>query len=131
MNDIKKFDPRVIALIVIALAVAGAIAYFGFNGAPPASPTAGPMSAETAALLEKLKEIGPVPDETPQIIVIQDAASAKTTQPFLENAQDGDTLFLFFEAKLALLYRPSTNEIIVAGPLSDGPMPAKDGTPAP
>ncbi len=131
MNDIKKLDPRVIALIIIALVVAGFIAYFSMNGAPAASPSAQPTSAETAAMLEKLKEIGPIPDETPQTIVIEDAASAKTTQSFLENAQDGDVLFLFFEAKLALLYRSSTNEIVAVGPLNDGPAPAEGETSAP
>jgi hypothetical protein len=135
MTDAKKsaIDPRIATLIIIALVVVGAIAYFGFKdgGAPaPSSGVAGipaGLSAEeTTSMLLKVRELGPIPEgETPQTVIIEDAASAKASQPFLENAETGDVLFLFVEGKLAMLYRPSAHELIAVGPLSDGPPPAE------
>lgn len=130
MTDTKKpLDPRVIALIIVAVLVVGAIAYYGTkDGSAPAGGP-GPAEAqglsveETEAMLAKLRELGPVPDEVPATIVIQDAARARAEQPFLENAADGDVIFLFTKEKMVFLYRPGTNAIIAAGPLNDGPPP--------
>jgi hypothetical protein len=127
MTDTKKMDPRVIALIVIILLVGGAIAYFGMKPATgPAGDAAMPSglsAADTEAMLAKMRELGPVPEEAPQTILIENAAAARAEQPFLENSEDGDVIFIFMEAKLALVYRPSTNAIIAAGPVNDGPPP--------
>lgn len=139
MTDTKKqTDPRIIAFVVILIAVGGAIAYFGFGTSPTASgpaPAGAPASltsAELATTLEKLKALVPIPeDEVPQTIVIEDSERAKVSQPFLENAENGDILLLFVEGKIAVLYRSSTNAIIALGPLNDGPPPADAGAPTP
>ncbi len=125
----KKIDPRLIALIVILVLVGGLIAYFGTKPSSAPGPdgaaagASGLSEEESASMLAKLKELGPLPEEKPQTIVIEDAARARSEQAFLEHAETGDVIFLFFESKLVILYRPSSNEIVAAGPLSDGPPP--------
>lgn len=132
----KKFsiDTKSAIAIGAVIVVAATLIYFRTKGpeVPPGPPVpAGELSsAEIAPMLAKLRETTPVPDETPKALPIQDAERARAEQPFLERAESGDVLLLFFEAKLALLYRPSTNEIIASGPLNDGPPPA-EGAPAP
>ena len=47
---------------------------------------------------------------------VTDKESIKKQYPILQEAENGDYLFLYEKAKLAILYRPSTNKIIKAIP---------------
>lgn len=78
-------------------------------------------SAEQAtALLAKVGELIQLPNEQPTMATVNDAASAKKSQPFLVNAQNGDMLIVYPNAQQAIVYRPSTNKLITVGPVNSG-----------
>lgn len=77
-----------------------------------------PSELEVRALVEKLSAIMLVPqDELPQMITIEDAANLSKTQSFLANIKDGDKVFIYQSDKRAIIYRPSENKIVNAGPI--------------
>jgi|GEM_PF-778062 len=57
-------------------------------------------------------------DETPTVANVSDAAQAKKQSAFFANAQDGDKVLMYVKAGEAILYRPSTNKIILVAPLT-------------
>ena len=56
--------------------------------------------------------------ETPTVAAVSDAAAAKQQSPFFANAANGDKVLLYVKAGEAILYRPSTNKIILVAPLT-------------
>ncbi len=69
--------------------------------------------------LNKVGQLIQLPaDETPTMATIKNAASIKQTQPFLADAEDGDILIVYSNAKIAILYRPSENKLIAVGPVT-------------
>lgn len=88
---------------------------------------------QAQALLEKVSALIQLPtSETPSMASINDAASAKQSQPFLANAQNGDVLIVYAQAGEAILYRPSTNKLVAVGPVDNSPQttsPKKETTP--
>ncbi len=68
----------------------------------------------TLALVKKLMS---VPDERPTMAVVKDAETLKEQQQFFAQAQNGDKLLIFRNAKKVILYRASINKIIESGPL--------------
>lgn len=85
------------------------------------------------AILQKVGALIQLPPgETPTMATINDAASAKKSQPFLANAQNGDVLIVYPNAAEALLYRPSTDKLIAVGPVNNtGPQQVSPVPPAP
>lgn len=53
-------------------------------------------------------------DETPTVATVTDLEKVKE-QAFFRNAQNGDKVLIFTNAKKAFLYRPSANMIIEVG----------------
>lgn len=75
---------------------------------------------EVRALAEKVGKLIELPaDEQPTIANVTDAARL-SAQPFFANAQNGDKLLIYTNAKKAFLYRPSTNKIIEVAPVNLG-----------
>ncbi len=78
-----------------------------------------PLSAEQAAQAEVDRTIakvsklyGSLPtDEKPSVATVSDKAKLKE-QPFFDKSVNGDVTLIYSNAKLAILYRPSTNQII-------------------
>jgi len=132
MTDTKNpslRDPKVALSLAVVILVVGVVAFFGMRQEAPSEdgvPMPAPLSAENEAALRAFLVLKPeLAGEVPEVVVIQNAAAEKKTQLFLENAEDGDVLFLFFTVEAAFLYRPSANQIIAEGPLHKGPPPAE------
>lgn len=69
--------------------------------------------------------------ETPTIAQVSDATKLKD-QPFFANAQNGDRVLIYTQARKAILYRPSINKIIDVAPVNIGsttPTPTAGVTP--
>ena len=73
--------------------------------------------SEADLYLEKVKKLTDVPSsETPEIQTILDISQLKD-QEFFKDAANGDKILVFKEAKQAIIFRPSTNQIVNSGPL--------------
>jgi len=58
--------------------------------------------------------------EVPTIANVSDAAQARQQSAFFNDAQNGDKVLMYVKAGEAILYRPSTNKIILVAPLTTG-----------
>ena len=74
---------------------------------------------QAAEILQKVGQLIQLPaDETPTMAAISATRQApKQGQPFLTNAENGDVLIVYDNAREALLYRPSINKLIAVGPV--------------
>lgn len=101
---------RIAWLVVVVLLVAGGLlAYSQF------ARSSSDRVADTS-LIEKVGRLVVVPpDEVPKVSTVVDPS--QTDQPFLANAQKGDKVLLYLAASRAIVYRPSTGQIVNMGPL--------------
>jgi hypothetical protein len=133
VQPIRRFVRRyalwiliIVALVILALVFeAGRYSVYGAH--PELS-----GQEQANAILQKVEQLIQLPTgETPTMATINDAASAKKTQPFLANAQNGDILIVYPNAAEAVLYRPSSNKLIAVGPVNNsGATAAKVEAPA-
>jgi hypothetical protein len=80
---------------------------------------------KTDTLVTKVSKLYVLPKETPTVAEISDKEKLKG-QAFFDNAQNGDYLLLFTNAKQAIIYRESTNQLINVGPISISSDESKD-----
>lgn len=84
-----------------------------------------PVTAEQATQAEEtriLSEVGKLydlpKDEKPTIATVKDKEALKKQYPgFFDKAENDDKLLVYQNAKLAILYRPTTKQLIKVGPL--------------
>lgn len=75
------------------------------------------VQEETELLVLALSKLMELPQgETPTIAVISDKAKL-ADRPFFKLAENGDRLFAYNKALIAILYRPKTNKIINVAPI--------------
>ncbi|PID32315.1 hypothetical protein CR970_00925 [Candidatus Saccharibacteria bacterium] len=82
-------------------------------------------------VIDRVGELYTLPaDETPSIATIKDKDTVKQQYPFLSEAENGDTLLLYKDNKLAILYRSSTKQLVKVGALNvqDAPRVVVVGT---
>lgn len=73
---------------------------------------------EISELVETVGKIYELPKgETPTVATVTDPAQLKS-QPFFANAQIGDKVLVYINARKGVLYRPSTNRIINVSPIN-------------
>ncbi len=118
---LKKLGPKKLSLIILILiAISGVYGSFHFYykyKALSANPNieAQKETDRLVALLGKLMELPK--NETPTIATISDKEKLKD-QPFFKMAENGDKLFAYNTAMIAILYRPSSNKIINVAPIN-------------
>lgn len=91
-------------------------------------------SREAADLIKKVSVLITLPNEVPSVATVADK-SKLADQSFFKNAENGDKVLIYTEAKKAYLYRPSANKIIEVGPININtpeklpPLPTTAATP--
>ena len=66
----------------------------------------------------KVSKLISVPnDETPTLATVTDKTKLKD-QPFFKDAENGDAILIFPQAKKAIIYRESSNKLINVGPIA-------------
>lgn len=77
--------------------------------------TKDPQAAQAAEVRKYIEEVGKVydlpKDEEPSVATVKDKEQLKD-QPFFARAENGDITLIYSSAKLALLYRPSTKQLV-------------------
>ena len=126
LKKLKSGKVKIIIVLVLLLAVGGGFAYqvratnnLKKENARLSNPQEA-AKAETEKIKAEVANIIELPaNETPTIATVVDASKLKT-QAFFANAQNGDRVLMFSEAKKAILYRPSTKKIIEVAPINIG-----------
>lgn len=74
-----------------------------------------PEQAQQASVEEYIEQVSQVYDlpeeETPSIATVRDNEQLDD-QPFFDRAENGDVVLIYPDAELALLFRPSTGQVI-------------------
>lgn len=74
--------------------------------------------AEARLLTERVAKLIVLPsNEIPTVATVTDVNKLKD-QPFFEKAINGDKVLIFTQAKKAVLYRPSTDQVIDVAPIN-------------
>ena len=110
------FVTLTVTLSVVALG-ATAVAGFYYKQSKTAQvPTN--KSAPPEDIIQRVGALYSLPSgEQPTVAQIKHQDKLRD-QAFFSNAQDGDSILIYPKAKLAIIYRQSTNKIINAGPVN-------------
>lgn len=106
----------VLAILLIVVALIPAI-YFGSKYQKNQSLLKNPDKAKTdeaQSLVVAVGKLVKLPAETPAIATVSDISKLQG-QTLFRNAQNGDKVLIFAQAKKAVVYRPSTNQVIDIG----------------
>lgn len=77
------------------------------------------VKQQSDELINRVSALRDLPkNETPTIASVSDVSAAKKQSAFFNNAQNGDRVLMYVKAGQAILYRPSTNKIILVAPLT-------------
>ena len=104
---------KIIAIIVIVAIIAIAAKYIMKMGA---GDDVAQQQEETVALLQQIGSRMMLPDEQPIVATVNEAAKLISEQAFYAGVQDGDKLVIFPRSQKAVLYSPSREIIVNAGP---------------
>lgn len=125
-KKLSKLQIKIVLGLVIVLALAGGFAFqitannnLKKENKRLSNPQAA-AQAETSSLVADVGKLIVLPQgEAPTIATVVEASKLKS-QAFFGNAQNGDKVLLYAQAKKAILYRPSTNKIIEVAPINIG-----------
>jgi hypothetical protein len=111
----KKYLPWVFVAVLLLLSLFLLSQYKDAKQKVQSSNTA----SQTATLLNDVRKIFVLPTSgTPTIATVSSVDKLKN-QEFFANAKDGDKVIVYSAEKRAILYRPSTQQIVNVAPLSD------------
>jgi hypothetical protein len=112
VNIFKTFTYILIFAIGIAAGISVAQqkpGWFGLNQGAAAA------QAEVDATVAKVGKLIALPtDEKPTVATVTDASKV-SSQPFFQNAKNGDVVLIYTKAQKAILYSPSENKIVEVG----------------
>lgn len=111
-----KFVIPAVAAAVVVLLIAGILIYqYQKNNA--SQPTS---QDETNRLVEEVGKLIELPqDEQPTVATITDITKL-ASQPFFQNAKNGDKVLIYSNAKKAILYDPLAKKVIDVAPINVG-----------
>ena len=120
--------------LVLAVVVLGAVCGLLYHGRQALQSRVNSLSAtnkslesnpqivaqkQTADTIKNVSALITLPTgETPTVANVSDAMQARKQSAFFNNAQNDDKVLMYVKAGEAILYRPSTNKIILVAPLT-------------
>jgi hypothetical protein len=123
-ENLKENRALLIIVVVIALAVAILPSYYFYSQYRKtqfllSNPTAS-SNAQAKQLVDEVGKLMVLPsNEQPTIATVSDITKL-ADQPFFANAQNGDKVLIYSQAKQAILYRESINKIVQVAPVNLG-----------
>lgn len=73
--------------------------------------------AQIEILVKRVGDLMLLPEETPLVATVEDAAQLRAEQAFYKDVQNGDKLLIFPQAAKAIIYNEQSNKIVNAGPI--------------
>lgn len=129
LRGFRKPPKRLLFWIIgalVLLAVAGSIIVLSTryqNSQKEVKRLSNPQEAaklETEILVSRVSKLVELPSgEQPTVATVQDVSKLQN-QAFFKNAQNGDKVLIYTEAKRAILFRPSTNKVLEIAPVNIG-----------
>lgn len=122
-SKIRIFKKRISRgfLVLVLLILVGVAAYFYTQYKNTKNLLQNPNQASSEEVKTLLAQVGKLIElptgETPTIATVSDKAKL-LDQPFFANAENGDKVLIYSNAKKAILYRPGINKIIEVAPLT-------------
>ena len=98
---------------LVSLAV---LQYREINNLRDPSQASAKADVEAAKIKTKVSKIMLLPEEDMTLATVQNVETLKK-QSFFKNAENGDKVLIFADAKQAIIYREKDNRIINAGPI--------------
>lgn len=115
-NSQKKYALYAIYVLVLLAAIAfGAVQYKQYHDLKKNPNQA--QQSEVNRVTSKVGKLYKLPNETPTLATVQDISKLKS-QPFFQNAQNGDKLLIYQGARQAIIYRESSNQMVNVGPIA-------------
>ncbi len=117
----KKVALRAVYLLVLAAALALAGMYYNkYTDLKNASPEQ-LQQAQTDQYIAAINKLYALPaNEKPDVATVKDKEALKKQYPFFDQAENDDVVLIYKEAKLAILYRPSSKQLIKVGAVNIG-----------
>ena len=79
------------------------------------------MAKQDSSVIADVRKLAVVPaNETPTVATVVNASKLQD-QTFFANAKNGDKVLVFNREKEAILYRPSSNQIVTIAPVTVSP----------
>lgn len=108
-------------LIILGLLILCAFLFTQYRDAQKKLHPAAEVKKQTISLVGKVSKLAVLPSgETPTVATVLHADKLKD-QSFFVDAQDGDKVLVFNSKKRAILYRPSSNQIVNIAPVNVSP----------
>lgn len=105
-------------LVLVGVAAFGFVYYGKYNDLKNASPDQIQQS-QTDSYIAEINKLYALPaNEKPDVATVKDKDALKKQYPFFDQAENNDIVLIYKEAKLAILYRPSTKQLIKVGPVN-------------
>ena len=120
---LPKFKFKLTTIIILLLVAFSIFMYAQYNTAREkiANPSPAAVTKQTNDLVEEVGKIIILPEgETPTIATVQKVEELEG-QAFFADANNGDKVIVYNAQKKAILYRPSTKQIVNVAPVSVGP----------
>jgi len=117
MRRFLTWGTLLIVAVSLVILAAGATAYYFYAKYQKVKQNPDIISQEeTTWLVGKVSKLMQLPSGTPTVATVLDKEKLKD-QVFFKNAENGDKILVYMDAKKAILYRPSTDKIIEISPL--------------
>ncbi len=120
----------ILALVIVAASAIAASGYFYVQYRKSTSVLSAQSKNESILkLIQSVGKLMVLPQETPTIATVSDINKLKG-QAFFKQAQNGDKVLIYTQAREAILYRPSLNKIIAVSTINVGDSAHKSATQA-
>lgn len=109
-----------LANVLVILALAGAAGFYfkKYNDLKNSTPEK-LQQAQTDQYIGEVGKLYSLPkNEKPDVATVKDKEALKKQYPFFDQAENGDVVLIYKDAKLAILYRPTTKKLVKVGPVN-------------
>jgi len=128
MNKSQSMLLVVLAVVVVALGVSNVYTYRKYSALQENPQKVAQETVEK--LVSEVNNIYELPtDETPTVATVTDPSKLKD-QPFFAKAKEGDKVLIYTNARLAIIYDPTTKKIVQVAPVTIGNGQSVDVAPA-